>query len=192
MRQLPGLALLMLSVGCMPTPNLKLRVESARTSRLAPEVQRQLEAADAAALRDIDRDLDRGRQRLANAEKALAAVRAEPVMPDAANVHAAKVERANCEVKWEQSVLRSAEWRRASTQSSGELAKAETLGRAGDNIDVAAYSAQHERMRSGLSEALRQQASMRSRFDESERALAAAKAHYAETHAAKVMARTGS
>jgi hypothetical protein len=87
-------------------------------------------------------------------------------------------------------VLRSAEWRRASTESARELAKAETLGRAGDNIDVPAYAAQHEHMRAGLSEALRQQASMRTRFDESERALAAAKARYAETHAANVMAKT--
>jgi hypothetical protein len=183
MSRLTGLALLTLSIGCASqTPDLTLRVESARTTRLAPEVRRQLEDADAASLRDQDRELDRGRERVATARKALSVARAEPAIPDAAYVHEAKVSRAGRELEWEEAVLRSAEWRRASTASAGELAKAEALARAGDDVDVGAYAAQHERMRAGLTEALRRQAAQRASFDESERQLAAAKTRYAQAH----------
>jgi len=168
------------SIGCAQTPELKLRVGSNHTARLAPEVLRKLEDGDAVLLGEIDHDLEHGRQRVANAQKALAVARAEPVIPDAAEVHTAKVVRSECELKWEESLLRAAEWRRASTASAGELAKAETLSRAGDNIDVTAYANQHERMRAGLAEALRQQAARRSQFDDSERRLSAAKDRYAK------------
>jgi hypothetical protein len=69
-----------------------------------------------------------------------------------------------------------------------ELDKAETLSRAGDGIDVAAYASQHQRMRTGMSGALRQQSVERSRFEESERALAAAKARYAQSRGEHVAA----
>jgi hypothetical protein len=87
MRRLPALLLTMLAVGCAPTPQLTLRIDAARTARLAPEVVRQLEARDEATLREIDRDLERDRQRVATARQALAAAKAEPVIPDAADVH---------------------------------------------------------------------------------------------------------
>jgi hypothetical protein len=181
-----GSLLLVLPLGCAQNPDLKLRVESARVARLAPEVRHRLEEGDAGALREIDADLGHRQQRVANAKQALSAARAEPVTSEAAEVHAAKVERADCELKWEEALLRAAEWRRASAASATELAKAETLSRAGDDIDVSAYAEQHERMRAGLAEAQRQQAATRTRFDESERRLSAAKARYAEgkVHAA--------
>jgi len=178
MRQLPGL-LLMLSFGCSAqTPNLKLHVEPAQTAGLAPEVLRQLEEKNAAALREIDRDLEHGRERVAAAGKALDTARAEPIT--VADIHAAKVARADSELQWAEALVQAAEWRRASTAAAGELATAETLSRTGRDIDVAAYATQHEQMRAGLTAALKQQAARRAEFDESERRLTAAKARYAQ------------
>lgn len=191
MRQLLGPVLLVFSIGCAQTPNLRLRVEATRTARLAPEVLRQLEGAHATSLRENEAELERARQRVANARRALDVVRAEPVIPEGAEVHAAKLVRADSELKWEQSLLHAAEWRRASTASIVELAKAETLSRAGENIDVPAYAEQRDRIRVGLAEAVRQQAAMRAQFDDSERRLSAAKAHYAQRRAGQEVGLVG-
>jgi hypothetical protein len=186
MRRLPALLPLMLWLGCAAsTPNLSLRVEPSRTARLAPEVLQKVEAASVAPLREIDRELEVTRQRVASLRKALSAARAEPVAQETKEVHAAKIERADRELKWEESLERTAEWRRAVLCAVDELAKAETLSRAGDNIDVAAYSAQQDRMRAGLNQAVRDQALTRARFDDAERLLSAAKARYAQSHASR-------
>jgi hypothetical protein len=190
MRRMTYPFLVLLSFGCAQTPELKLRVGSSHTARLAPEVLRQLEASSATALGDLDRDIEHKRQVVAKAQKALTAVRAEPVVLAAAEVHAAKIEQADCELKWEEALLSATEWRRAATAAAAELAKAETLSRTGDDINVGSYADQHDQLRAGLAEALRQQAAKRSRFDESERRLTAAKARYAQTHGDRVVAAT--
>jgi hypothetical protein len=190
MIRLTGLAFLILSCGCAPTPNLRLRVGVANTARLAPEVVRKLDNAHAVSLQDIEHDLDHVRQRVAAARNALAVARAEPVVVEVADIHAAKVARAECDLKWEEAMLHVAEWRRASTLAIAELAKAETLSRAGDDIDVDAYANQHERMRAALANALREQTAKRAQFDDCERRLAAAKERYARARAARVVAAT--
>jgi hypothetical protein len=190
MLRLQSLFLLMLSVGCAATPSITLRVSGARTARLAPEVVRQLDDAHAASLRDIDRDLDHVRQRVVAAHKALTIARTEPVVPDVTDIHAAKVARDEYDLKWEEAMLHVTEWRRASTLAVVELAKAEMLSRAGDNIDVPSYANQHERMRVGLANAVREQTAMRSQLDDGERRLAFAKDRYSRAKAEHVVTAT--
>jgi hypothetical protein len=163
-------------------------VGSDHTARLAPEVLRHLDDANAATLRDIDRDLDNGRKRVETARKALSVAQAETVSPGAAEVHAAKVARAESDLQWEQSLVRTFEWRRSVTCAASELAKAQTLSRAGDDIDVTAYIREHQRMRAGQEEASRTQAAKRTQLDDSERRLGVAKARYAQSRTDQVVA----
>jgi multidrug resistance efflux pump len=166
--------------GCASTPDVRLRVDPARAARLDPAVLRPAETAREAALSDLERDTQRINERLTRAQGALAAARAEGPSPTA-EIHHAKVDRAQAEVDREQSLVDGLTWRRAVAEAAYERDKAVILSRTGVDVDLEGYRRQTDRLRAGQREQEARQARARARLDEADRRLNQAKDRYAAT-----------
>jgi hypothetical protein len=178
MRNLFGVCLL--SIGCAPTPEVKLHVDPAAANRVEP-AQRQRAVADG----------ETARKSLATAEAALKHAEAEPAAPAAIEGKARTPEidavvkageaRRRADIAWRQAQLDVARWQVAVADAQLELAMAEAVARTGAEVDPARFRAQAARMQNGHREASHAAARARGRLDDQERALNEAKNRYAST-----------
>ncbi len=176
-----------LTTGCAGPARVVRHVEPARLARLAPAVLQPLDerARDAAA--EVERDLVHARERMIRAEQALVAARAESPLP--ADVRAAKIARAERELAWQRTLVEVVTCREAATVAAAEVARAELVSRAGQDVDVEAFKEQHAALLGRVSEATRAATAARQRFEDADRRLSAAKARYAEARSAPVASR---
>jgi hypothetical protein len=176
------LASLVLSFGCASAPIVKLHVGAVETRRLAPEVLRPLDDAARASATEIGNDLAHAKERVVRAEAALRQAEAEAKTPETAEVRAAKISRARCELAWQRTLVDVAERRAVVATATAELAKARLLNRTGGDLNVEAFVDQQRRLQAEVTNAQRRSTVERARFDESDRRLSAAKQEFAKRH----------
>jgi hypothetical protein len=167
--------------GCATAPAVRLHVDPAGLARLAPTVRQPFEDRARATQDECDRDRARADERVTKAELALKQAREDASTP--AEIRDAKVARAEADVRWQRALVEVVRWRAVVASADLERAKAEQLRRAGQDVDVDAFSEQHARLRERLNESSQRATAERVRFEARERALNAAKERYTATHA---------